>query len=249
MGYRDDELAFRRRRDLLAKEVDELVGLREELVAHQTSMRETLRKARLKLALVKARRWVGRHPILTIVMLVIVAIFTMVRIEIAQKERARKRRVAEVLGRGCETQLAVSAWPVGRVYVNGVSLGKTPVQRAICPGRYLVQVNSRRTIPWQRKIVVGGEKQLNLHADLIRLRHRPNNAMVIHSEPENAVVFVDGQEVGITPVMVRRKKGSKLLVGLWAPGHQGRGQRVPFARDVWFQLAPVSAEAGGRGAR
>jgi len=251
MGYRDDELAFNTRRDLLAEEVDTFVKLRADLEARRDASKERLRRARFKLALLNLWGWMGRHLLFIIFCLVVISITISIKVNIITKERAHEKRLANILGHGCKSLLSVSALASGRVYLNGVRMGKTPVQRSICPGHYLVWVVGSNAIPWQRNISVGEAAKVTLRANLISRNHRPKGAMVIHSVPDNALVFINGREVGITPVLVRDKLwrrprsggGEKVLVGIWAPGRPPRAQRIRFARDVWFQLPPALAEA------
>jgi hypothetical protein len=254
MAYRD-ELAFRTRRDELRREVEKLSERRDELVEKETSLRETLRKARLRLAGAKVVRWLKRHPVLAFFVLLIVTIVVAVRVQTMREEREKGRRIASLLGEGCDSKLSVKAQPGGTVHINGLRFGATPIERTICKrGRYLVRVIHDEAIPWQQVVTFSGQAKLAVRADLIPRRNRPADAMVIHSVPDNAVVFVNGVEIGLAPVMFRtsqfparqkQQKGQKgkagrLRVGLWTPNHKGRSLSIRTARDAWIHLAKLS---------
>ena len=251
MGYRDDELAFARRRDLLHEEVGGLSTLRDGLMLRQQSLRDELRKARLKLGVMKALRWAARHPVLTAFMLLIVGLSAGLAMDSWRQGRARQRQIAAVLGSGCKTQLLMRIPPRARAYLNGIRLDGATFRRRICPGRYQLRIVRRDAIPWQRRLVVQQQEKIEVQPALIPWRQRPRGAVVIQSVPEGALVFVDGREEGLTPLLVQpAAKGvaglgrAVMQIGLWAPSRVARQLRIRVAPEVWFHLPATTPEVG-----
>jgi hypothetical protein len=107
--------------------------------------------------------------------------------------------------------LDLTSTPSGAtVLVDGLAMGKTPLQSAEIPaGSRSIGFENERYLPYEATIEIEGfgAKQ-ELHVEL-----EPAWAMVtLHTEPEDAALSVDGEELGTTPLELELIAGSRELL-------------------------------------
>jgi ribosomal protein L28 len=255
VGYRDDDVALQSHCEALEQE---LVELRARLTHSEREARElrselTRRRWRLRLRAVWA--WAGRHKLFVTLLVAAIALPTYCGIRDYAREAARQAAQEEQLARlGCRARLKVVSDPSGAVvFSDSLRLGETPLESRICPGSHLVRVVHDRTIPWQRAVVAPKAGHVTLEAPLIALRpHERPPGVLLFSEPDGAFVFVDGQEVGRTPLLLTSTMAKALTtmtrgrtadVALWAEGRSVILVRPRPNTAMWFALPPAPGEA------
>jgi len=242
MGYRDEITALKHERGVLLGEVEPLRGRLAQLEQEQSALKQQLRKRRVRVAVRRGLRWAGGHPKICTVLAIFLALSGWAFVERLAELREQEARRRAVLGSAeCGTALVVAPSRRARVRVNQVSLGWTPISESICPGQYVVRVASKYTLPWQRRITVRGERRLALAPALIPWQRltEPGGGLVVLSDPPDAVVFVNGREVGLAPVYVPEKKlgRAQLRLGLWAKGYRPTTLAPKRRGVIWAQLA------------
>jgi hypothetical protein len=261
VGYRDDNVALQSHCEALELE---LVALRAQLTHSEDearSLRSELTRRRWRLRLRAVWAWAGRHKVLVTLLLAAIVLPTYCGIREYAREAARRAAQEEQMRRlGCRAYLKVVSDPSGAVvFSDSMRLGETPLESHICPGSHLVRVVHPRTIPWQRAVVAPKAGTVTLEAPMIALnpRARPPG-VVLFSEPDGAFVFVDGQEVGRTPLLLSdttlsamtRDRPTVLNVALWAEGRSVTLVRPRPNTAMWFMLplppAPPSEAPRGR---
>lgn len=245
MAFRDDAIALEHQRDIVQREVSALETELGKLVAEGKKLRRALARQRALLAVRRLGKWLVRHPKTTLLLALLLGLFGYCQFDRIAEERARRERLAAVVGRGCSTVLRVNASHEGAaVHVNGMRLGVVPQEVSICRGDYLLQVNHRRTLPWHRHIVVRSQQELAFNVNLVSFKahERPAGGVLFLSTPPAALLFVNGHEVGRTPILVPRVEIGRtdpMLLALWAEGHRAAVWRVSDRPVVWLHLNPL----------
>jgi hypothetical protein len=258
MGYRDDETALAARRDLLDREVATLRQEHDELSARGATLAGEVRRKRWRLRLRLTLRWMRQHPKLMFCAVLALSIVAYTQIKGALAARAHRLHVARVLGKGCTTKLRVVSQPTARLLINDLEVGKTPVTVPICPGPYRLRLVHAEMIPWQRKVSIDGRAERKVNASLVPWHPslRPKDGILIESRPAGALAFVDGREIGRTPLLLRasmlaqplrpgvfrgaKRTSPRVLLGVVAPGYQPFVKRVLLrGRDLWVALSPA----------
>jgi hypothetical protein len=82
------------------------------------------------------------------------------------------------------------------VYVNGKSVGRTPVEQSgLEPGSHTVRFVKEGFETWERHVKVHPGEKVEVLAQLTAAK----GDLVVHSKPAGAKVYVDGQSVGASP--------------------------------------------------
>jgi formylglycine-generating enzyme required for sulfatase activity len=143
-------------------------------------------------------------------------------------------------------RFTVTSGPVSdaRVLVDGEPVGTTPVEDLeIRPGSHVLAVDKPRYRPWEITLEVeGGGNRRSLEAVL-----EPDWADVtVTSEPPGATVVVDGEEVGVTPLVAQIGAG-RVDLGVSMDGFKPWSGRLTVEANVPQVLPPVTlAPADGR---
>jgi hypothetical protein len=246
MAYRDDLAALESRCQVLEQD---LVPLRAELRGldeREVRLRTEIVRQRWRIRLRRGLVWMRRHWFLTFLL----AASTLGPAGCWVAETGRRlwseHLAAGVMDRlGCNARLRVESSPPGaRVLVDAAPLGKTPLSERICPGTFLVRVLHDRALPWQRTISTPAAGLVRLDAALIpwHPRQRPPQGSVIFATPEDALVFVDGREVGRAPAFVPEGAFRSRRVGLAAAGYQPIVITPRPRSAMYFTLAPRSSD-------
>jgi diacylglycerol kinase family enzyme len=87
-----------------------------------------------------------------------------------------------------------------RIFLDGKEIGTTPdVIRSTVSGSHEVELKLDRYEVWSKRVTIEEDKEKTLSAVL---RIKPGSLM-IESEPTNAKIFLDGEEIGTTPNIIR----------------------------------------------
>ena len=115
-----------------------------------------------------------------------------------------------------------------KIFLNGEEIGATPnTIRSIAPDTYEVKVKKDGYDVWSEFIDVEVDKQKVLTA-VLQMR---TGTISIKSKPENAMIFLDGKEVGATPDILKSV----------APGsHEVEVRKDGY--DVWNKSVEVEAD-------
>jgi hypothetical protein len=243
MGYRDDTTALQGRLQVLQREAKTLEAELAQLQQERDDLRQRIRRKRFRVALVRAGRWMARHPKTSVFLALVLGVTVLITVKTYQERRERRLKMEATLGKGCSTHLKVDASYGGsRVLVNGTDVGHVPLDVPICRGYYRVQVIHRRALPWQRIVNIGVQPSVELQATLVPFypRERPPGVLVF-SDPPGAILFADGEEAGRTPVLLQLDKihPSELHLALWSgsvtsPLQLWKGEYKP--RALWFHM-------------
>ncbi len=93
------------------------------------------------------------------------------------------------------TLVITSNVPEATVFVNKVSLGKTPITKNGLPGYYEVDVKCNGYKPFYKMVQLKENDTVFVRADLISELSR----LIVSSTPTNASVLLNNKKVGVTP--------------------------------------------------
>ncbi|HDY89469.1 MAG TPA: PEGA domain-containing protein, partial [bacterium] len=97
-----------------------------------------------------------------------------------------------------EQYLSVSGTPeAAEVFLNDELIGQTPIDyRRVNPGRYTVKIVRKGYVDFKDEIVVppGGNESISY-------KLTPYASLSVSGSPDNAAVFLNGKEIGKTPVV------------------------------------------------
>jgi hypothetical protein len=249
MGYRDDEVAFESRIEVLASESQGFRRELEALVKIGRSLRRRIARRRALDVLLRLLGWSRRHWFLNGLLLLLLGVTAFGWIQSAREDAARKAWMQEAEARGCHGTLKVEAsLDDAVVFVNDQYAGAAPVELRVCPGHHVVRAVHRKTLPWRRELTMPSVGTVTLGANLIPWNPvlRPRGGILFLSEPPEALLFVDGEEVGPTPAFVENawlaarpgfKTGAKLRVALHRKGYVTQVVGIRMNPVVAFDLA------------
>ena len=127
-------------------------------------------------------------------------------------------------------ELEVTSEPTGAtVFLDQKEAGKTPLALSrVHSGRHQVRVAKEGHDNWEREVDVAGGRKVEVYAQLKGREGR----LEIRSEPAGAKVWVNGKEMGFTPLTMSTQPG-QYLVRVFREGHE--------VYEEWVQI-----EGGGR---
>lgn len=98
--------------------------------------------------------------------------------------------------------LNINSSPQGaQVFLNGRSVGNTPLTVRVVPGRQDVELRLAGYEPYRTSVNVNPGQTVNINATLERTRPS-TGTLVVNSSPQGAQVYVDGRFVGNTPLSI-----------------------------------------------
>lgn len=114
-------------------------------------------------------------------------------------------------------ELAVSSDPSGAaVYLDGKEVGKTPLALSkVRLGRHQIRVQREGHENWEREVEIEGGRKVEVYAQLKSVE----GGLEIRSEPNGAKVWVNGREMGLTPLVMSAKAG-QYLVRVFREGYE-----------------------------
>ncbi len=133
--------------------------------------------------------------------------------------------------------LPIQSDPEGAiVYVDGAVKGTTPLTlEALKAGKYEIKITKDGFGPWIEQITYAPDNGQKLTASLPSLQ----GELEITSTPEGALVFIDGKEVGQTPLVVKELEIGKKRIAIEAEGYEKWVRQIKVARD---EVTKIKAE-------
>lgn len=243
MGYRDDSVALESRCRALQQERDRLRGQLSMLEAERDRLEQEVLHQRWRLRTRLALARAGHHKRALLLLLVAILGPSYLAFH-GHARRVWEARHNEALMKelGCLAWLRVDSEPAGAaVFLDGHRVGTTPYRGRACPGGHLIRLVATGYYPWQQLAQVPGKGELGLRGRLYGIlpAERPPGSLIL-SSPAGASVFVEGREVGRTPVFVPGGRGGADL-GLVAVAAEGRRPLLATprpAQTLWFYLQP-----------
>ncbi len=101
----------------------------------------------------------------------------------------------------------VATVPAAEVFVDGISLGKVPLEKTLSPGEHWINVKLAGHKSFEQTVRLDAGQTITITANL-----RPTNPLTIESTPVGAAVFVDRVRVGITPLTVELELGEHTVM-------------------------------------
>ncbi len=125
------------------------------------------------------------------------------------------------------------------VYVDGYSVGKTPVKAKVDVGEHTVRISKNHYFEVEKKVKVNVEQVVQVTEKL-----KPMGVIVVTSIPSGAQVYVNGIYKGTTPVEVHLS-GGEYLLKVYKEGYGGMDRKVKIqpltTKAVSFELKPVGS--------
>jgi len=147
--------------------------------------------------------------------------------EAVEEVGAERRTVAvKMKPRVREGSIAVLSEPGGSsVYLDGRLVGQTPFERKNLPAKsYKVRVTKEGCEDWEKEVDVEAEKKTEVYAEL----KAKEGTLEIQSTPPGAKVWLNGKEMGATPLSLSVKVGN-YLVRVFREGYE--------VHEEWVQAA------------
>lgn len=163
-----------------------------------------------------------------------------------------------VVNQKSDGALKVEASPESSVFLNDRLVGKTPVDMRYPAGDYVIKIipegGSDSISSWQGKAVVKpslltyvkrelGASELTSAGELVTLEKiSDSDAQIeVNSTPESAKILLDGQEKGVTPLLLKDISATEHDISVMAVGFFGRTVRIQatpgYKVNVLFQLS------------
>ncbi|OGG20461.1 hypothetical protein A3D03_06445 [Candidatus Gottesmanbacteria bacterium RIFCSPHIGHO2_02_FULL_40_13] len=161
-------------------------------------------------------------------------------------------RIANVGG------LKVVSNPKSSIFLNDKLLGKTPYDDKYPAGEYIMKLipedTSTSAASWQKKINISpslltyvnrelGASELSSSGDILFLEKITDKEaqVAIFSTPDSATVILDGQEKGVSPLVLRDVVAGEHDVAVSSPGFTSRTVRIQavtgYKLTVEYQLS------------
>lgn len=242
MGYRDDLYALETRCEVLERDLQPRRAELRALDGEEQALRQEIARRRVRIRMMRVLAWIRRHYLVTAAVVLATGIPGCFALKDSVESfwtRVHRERLLDRLG--CHAVLEVRSRPAGAaVFLGDRRLGTTPLRQRLCPARYQLQLRHARALPWQRAVELPSAGPVRLEAALIpwRPNERPPGGSLIFSQPEGALVFVDGREEGRTPVFVAEAARGVRLLAVAAPDHEPVVLRPRPRSTLWFNLAP-----------
>lgn len=108
----------------------------------------------------------------------------------AQGVGTKRRRV--------QGEISLESLPPGAdIYVDGVRRGRTPQRLRIKPGEHTIRMHAAFCFDWEQAVTLKEGEKKKVVASLERW-----GSLVIRSDPPGAEVFIEGEEMGVTPLRI-----------------------------------------------
>ena len=132
--------------------------------------------------------------------------------------------------------------PSAEIYLDGDNIGVTPaIITQILPGQYKVKIKMDGYDAWNESVDVKSNKEASLTAIL----QGKDGSLVIESEPTNARVFINDNNVGVTPETINNVKPGKYFIEIKLDGYETwRNEINVEAGKETFFTAELTTEYG-----
>jgi hypothetical protein len=126
-----------------------------------------------------------------------------------------------------EGELAIRSDPPGAsVYLDGQPVGRSPYDgKGLSPKMYRVQVIKEGYEVWEREQAVEAGKKVEVLAQL----KEKEGELEIRSDPSEAKVYMDGKDIGETPLVLSRIRLGRYLIRILKEGYSPYEERVEVA--------------------
>ncbi len=141
--------------------------------------------------------------------------------------------------------LKVEATPIASIFLNSLNIGKTPFNDKVKEGEYIIKLipEATESASWQGKIQIYkniktyvnlelGSSDINTSGEIITMRpireKYPKNKGQIEviTEPQGAIVYLDNEEKGISPLILDEVPLGIYEVSVFRPGFFKRIQKI-----------------------
>ncbi len=123
--------------------------------------------------------------------------------------------------------------PGAEVHLNDVYLGESPLRIEKKPGQYRLTIHKKKFRDLSEELVIEDNITKNIHRDLdpviVEIR--------IDSEPSHAKVWLNGEDMGYTPVVLNKEPGN-YTVRLTRPGFRNYVDEIRVQEGAFIQLKP-----------
>ncbi len=123
--------------------------------------------------------------------------------------------------------------PGAEVHMNDVYLGETPLRFEKKPGQYRLTIHKKKFRDVNEELVIEDNVTKNIHRDLdpviVEVR--------IDSEPSHAKVWLNGEDMGYTPVVLNKEPGN-YTVRLTRPGFRNYVDEIRVQAGAFIHLKP-----------
>jgi hypothetical protein len=128
------------------------------------------------------------------------------------------------------------------VIVDGKEVGNTPVDVGdLKPGKYLVEVKMEEYETWSKNVEIEIDKNVDLTA-MLKLQA---GSFTIISEPVDATIFIDKQEVGTTPLTIDTPSPGKHSVEARIDGYETWSRNIDFVQGKAITLTATLQQKAG----
>ncbi|MFQ5686313.1 MAG: PEGA domain-containing protein, partial [Candidatus Scalindua sp.] len=104
-----------------------------------------------------------------------------------------------------------------KIYLDGKEAGKTPNSlKSVTPGTHKIEIRMDGYVVWSKSVEVEADEEKSLTATL----QIKTSSVQIESKPTNATIYLDGDEVGITPDTLRSIIPGRHLVEVKMDGYK-----------------------------
>jgi len=124
--------------------------------------------------------------------------------------------------------------PGAEVHLDDVYMGETPLPLEKKPGKYRLTIRGKKYRELSEDIVIEDNITKNIHRDLdpVVVEFR------IESEPSHAKVWLNGEDMGYTPVILNKEPGN-YTVRVTKPGYRNYVEEVRIQEGAFLQLKAV----------
>ena len=164
---------------------------------------------------------------------------------------------------GSISGLKVVSEPVANVFINDTLIGKTPLEDKRNAGEYTLKLipeeSSTQFSPWEGSVTLNsglltyvkrdlGSSELTTAGEILSLEKISGSEAQIEvvSKPDKASVVLDGQDKGVTKILLRDVVPGEHEIAISATGFAGRSVRVQavegYKLTVDFHLALISED-------
>ncbi len=128
------------------------------------------------------------------------------------------------------------------IIVDGNEVGNAPADIAgLTPGKHIVEVRTEGYENWSESVEIEHSKQVSLTVELQQL----TGALDIKSEPTNALIIIDGNEVGNAPAVIADLKPGKHLVEARMKGYESWSESVEIEHSKQASLTVTLQQLTG----
>lgn len=131
--------------------------------------------------------------------------------------------------------------PGAEVHINDAYQGETPLRIEKSPDVYRIMLIKKNYREINEEIVIEDNITKNIHRDL----DPAIGEFRVDSDPAHAMVWVDGENIGFTPITINKLPGV-YTVRITKPGYKNYVEEIHIKEGAFIQLTPVLEKEGQR---